>query len=419
MSFQDPHSILMRYRLVGYDRGWLDMEDVTRRTVNYTNLPPGDYAFEVMAANNAGVWNPVAARYAFAIRPWFHETAWFYALLALLVALLVYGSYLYQRWQHAAQRVRLESQVAERTRELRHEIAERERAEDQLRHQVLHDGLTGLPNRGYLRDRLQRALAMLKRDPDRCCALLFMDLDRFKIINDSLGHLVGDEVLKEVSRRLLTCVRGPDIVARLSGDEFAILLEDVPIPATAAKVAQRVLKALAVPARIGGTELALATSIGIAFGDPRHETADEVLRDADTAMYRAKKQGRGRYESVRRIAAATGRRRAAPGRRTAHGAAAGPVRTLVPAHRAFRHRCGRRLRGADPLEPPEPRRARARPVPKGRRGKREHRGNRLAPVRTCLWRPRARAIGRRVRGDQCLAPPLPARTVRRKAARPA
>jgi len=190
----------------------------------------------------------------------------------------------------------LEQRVQERTHELSKEIIERERIQEQLKHQVMHDALTGLPNRGYLRDRLQRALSQLKRDPDRNCALLFMDVDRFKVINDSLGHLVGDEVLKEVARRLMTCVRGPDLVARLSGDEFAILLEDVPIPATAAKVAQRVLTALAVPARIGATDLAFSASIGIAFGDSRYELADEVLRDADAAMYRAKKQGRARFE---------------------------------------------------------------------------------------------------------------------------
>ncbi len=296
LSFQDPDSILMRYRLLGYDHDWRELEDVARRRVNYTNLPPGDYVFEVMAANNAGVWSPRTARFAFRIRPYFYETRWFYALLGLLLAILVYAGYLRQRHQHVAQRTSLERQVHERTQELSKEIVERERIQEQLKHQVMHDALTGLPNRGYLRDRLQRALAHLKREPDRFCALLFIDVDRFKIINDSLGHLVGDEVLKEVARRLLTCVRGPDLVSRLSGDEFAILLEDVPVPATAMKVAQRVLNALGVPVPLGGTELAMSASIGIAFGDTRYELADEVLRDADTAMYRAKKLGRARFE---------------------------------------------------------------------------------------------------------------------------
>jgi diguanylate cyclase (GGDEF)-like protein len=190
----------------------------------------------------------------------------------------------------------LEERVQERTRELSKEIVERERIQDELKYQVMHDTLTGLPNRGYLRDRLERVLTRLKREPDRHCALLFMDVDRFKVINDSLGHLVGDDVLKEVARRLLTCVREPDLVARLSGDEFAILLEDVPVPATAIKVAQRVLRALGLPLTLGGTELAPSASIGITIGDHHYQLADEVLRDADAAMYRAKKQGRARFE---------------------------------------------------------------------------------------------------------------------------
>ena len=160
----------------------------------------------------------------------------------------------------------------------------------------MHDALTGLPNRGYLRDRLERVLGLIRRDLKRCCALLFMDVGRFKVINDSLGHLVGNAVLKEVARRLLTCVRDEDVVARLSGDEFAILLEDVPLPATAVKVAQRILAAMAKAFALGETELVFSTSIGIAVGDDRHHLADEVLRDADTAMYRAKNLGRARFE---------------------------------------------------------------------------------------------------------------------------
>jgi diguanylate cyclase (GGDEF)-like protein len=126
--------------------------------------------------------------------------------------------------------------------------------------------------------------------------LLYLDVDRFKIINDSLGHLAGDEVLKEVARRLMQCVRDPDVVARLSGDEFAILLEDVEIPAAAIAVAQRVLETLGLPLLVAGRELEPSASIGIAVGDDSYTSADELLRDADVALYRAKELGRKRYE---------------------------------------------------------------------------------------------------------------------------
>lgn len=190
----------------------------------------------------------------------------------------------------------LERRVEERTHELRQQIHHREKIQDQLKHQVMHDALTGLPNRGFLRDRLARTLALLKHDPARRCALLYLDIDRFKIINDSLGHLAGDEVLQEVARRLLGCVREPDLVARLSGDEFAILLEHVPVSETAVVVAQRMLVALGEPLLVAGRELEPSASIGIAIGDAHYSGADEVLRDADTALYRAKEKGRKRYE---------------------------------------------------------------------------------------------------------------------------
>jgi len=190
----------------------------------------------------------------------------------------------------------LEHRVEERTLALRKEITERERIQDQLKHQVMHDSLTGLPNRGYMRDRINRVLTIMEREPQRRCALLYLDVDRFKIINDSLGHLAGDEVLKEVSLRLAGCVRHPDLVARLAGDEFAILLENVEDASVASAVAQRVLDALSVPMPVAGKELQPTASIGIAIGDGHYQDADEVLRDADIALYRAKGLGRKRFE---------------------------------------------------------------------------------------------------------------------------
>ena len=191
--------------------------------------------------------------------------------------------------------IRLEERVEERTLELREQIAVREQVEAQLQHQVMHDPLTGLPNRLYLRDRVERAIAGVRRNESRRFALLYLDVDRFKIINDSLGHLAGDQVLQEVARRLSECIREPDVVARLSGDEFAVLLEDAPIPQTACKIAQRVLEALQQPLLINAHELHPSASIGIAIGDQRYQTTDELLRDADIALYRAKSAGRHRF----------------------------------------------------------------------------------------------------------------------------
>ncbi len=189
----------------------------------------------------------------------------------------------------------LEQRVLDRTRELRQQISVREQVEAQLKHQVMHDPLTGLPNRLYLRDRLERALAGQQRNPERSFALLYLDVDRFKLFNDSLGHLAGDAVLREVSRRMQECVRDPDVVARLSGDEFAILLEDCPVPATACKVAQRIQARLQAPMLVGDRELQTSASIGIAISHPRHQVTDELLHDADVALYRAKAAGRQRF----------------------------------------------------------------------------------------------------------------------------
>ena len=197
----------------------------------------------------------------------------------------------------------LEQRVAERTeelfeanRDLREQISERERAERQLKHDALHDALTGLPNRAHLLNRLADALTRYARYPQRRFAVLFLDLDRFKVINDSVGHLVGDELLKEAGRRISEALHGWGMVARLGGDEFAVLLEPMEHESDAAEMAQRIIDALDEPVRVGGKELYTSTSIGIAYAQPHYRTPEELLRDADVALYRAKAKGRRRFE---------------------------------------------------------------------------------------------------------------------------
>lgn len=194
----------------------------------------------------------------------------------------------------------LEERVAERTVELRRQISERERIQQLLRHEVMHDALTGLPNRNHLHRRINEALLQVHSRPGHRCALLYLDVDRFKVINDSLGHLAGDDFLREISRRLQACVRTPDLVARLAGDEFVILLNDVNLdadgqPTAAIAVAQRVLTKLTEPLTLAGRLLEPSASVGIAVADERYRQTDDLIRDADTALYQAKAQGGKRW----------------------------------------------------------------------------------------------------------------------------
>ncbi len=198
----------------------------------------------------------------------------------------------------------LESRVEARTRELgdanrelRAQIGERVRAEQRLTHQARHDALTGLPNRPHLLERLDAAIAKARAGAgsgDASFAVLFMDVDRFKLINDSIGHASGDEMLVEIGRRLAGVLGDGGMVARFGGDEFAILAEAVSDAGSCERLATRILDAMGEPLWLGGRELFPSGSIGIALWQPRYRLGDEMLRDADAAMYRAKAAGRNR-----------------------------------------------------------------------------------------------------------------------------
>lgn len=172
------------------------------------------------------------------------------------------------------------------------DITERKRIEARLLHDALHDSATGLPNRLLLNDRLEQAIKTMRRFDDRRFALLFMDLDRFKDVNDSLGHSFGDELLLAVAQRVRACLRDPDTLARLGGDEFVVLLHEVEDADGAEQVARRIQGELSRPFEVNGVQLLTSASIGIVLGDESYARAEEVLRDADIAMYRAKAKGR-------------------------------------------------------------------------------------------------------------------------------
>lgn len=205
---------------------------------------------------------------------------------------------------------KLEQRVKERTlqlkiinqklvtvnQQLKLEIIERQKAEQQLIHDALYDGLTGLPNRTLLMERIDRALQQAKRSPRHLFVVLFIDLDRFKIVNDSLGHLVGDKLLMAIAKILSEDLRSIDTVARLGGDEFVILLDDVHSVKEATVVSDRLQEKLKIPLNLEGQCIKTSASIGIALSSPSYQNSAEILRDADIAMYCAKGKGKACYE---------------------------------------------------------------------------------------------------------------------------
>ena len=178
------------------------------------------------------------------------------------------------------------------------DISERKAFEQELAHQAFHDTLTGLANRALFLDRLTQAHARASRTGS-LYALLFIDLDRFKVVNDSLGHQAGDQLLIEVAKRLKLCVRPGDTFARFGGDEFVVLLEDLESDEDAIIVTERILTELKVPFRVEGRDVSASASIGVVIADSTYENPDNCLRDADVAMYRAKARGKATYEVFR------------------------------------------------------------------------------------------------------------------------
>jgi diguanylate cyclase (GGDEF)-like protein/PAS domain S-box-containing protein len=176
------------------------------------------------------------------------------------------------------------------------DISLQKQAEERLAHDALHDALTGLPNRTLFLDRLEHAMRRVKRSKDSLFAVMFLDLDRFKLINDSLGHVCGDQLLVSIAERLQRCLRPGDTVARMGGDEFAVLLDGISAAADTTRVADRIQKELAQPYILDGHSVSVSASIGITLSSANYKQADEMLRDADIAMYRAKTMGKAQHQ---------------------------------------------------------------------------------------------------------------------------
>jgi diguanylate cyclase (GGDEF)-like protein/PAS domain S-box-containing protein len=175
------------------------------------------------------------------------------------------------------------------------DITERKQSEERLRYDAFHDPLTGLPNRALFADHVKLTIARAQRHEETRFSVLFCDLDRFKVINDSLGHMVGDQLLVEVARRLEGCLRQGDTVARVGGDEFTILVEDLTDEGEAVALAERIQREVSAAFSVGGREVFTTVSIGVAVGSGGYKDPEDILRDADTAMYRAKSLGKARH----------------------------------------------------------------------------------------------------------------------------
>ena len=176
------------------------------------------------------------------------------------------------------------------------DITERKRSEEALIHNAFHDALTGLPNRALFIDHLQLAIDRTHRREEQIYAVLFIDIDRFKVINDTMGHLIGDQLLVEIARRLEKCLRPGDTIARVGGDEFTVLLEELEDEPEAVSIAHRIQKELSAPLILDGHEIFNTVSVGIAPSSSGYDSPAHIMRDADTAMYRAKLMGKNRHE---------------------------------------------------------------------------------------------------------------------------
>ncbi|MBS0194018.1 MAG: diguanylate cyclase [Proteobacteria bacterium] len=304
-SFQDPHSVQIRYRLRGYDTEWHDFTETGQRRANYTNLPPRAYVFEVMAANNAGLWNPTPARLSFAIRPHFHETHLFDALIALLILAIFSGGYHHQRQKHEAQRVALERMVVERTEQLNVSNARLENASQS-------DPATGLRNRRYLANQIPADLAFYDREQQRegklDQAMLFVLVRLARRDRDAPGAEsppIGDRSMQQIAQVLGALVRAGDYLARWDQAEILLILR--PMGSRHIDViGERILGAIRNHAfdGDGGAPLSLGCAVGIAefplYRDAlRRPGWEQVVGLARAAMLWAARQGTHAWSAFR------------------------------------------------------------------------------------------------------------------------
>ncbi len=278
LSFVSPEQVRFRYKLEGFDKDWV--EAGTRRTAYYTNLPPGDYCFRVLACNNEGVWNKTGASVRFTLAPHFYQTAWFRVLCLLTVVLLGGTTYGWRVRRLNRRNRELEARVLERTAALRE-------ANARLEALATTDGMTGLANHRAFQERLRQEMAHAQESKTPL-TLLLLDVDHFKEYNDTYGHPAGDDVLRRVAALIRQSIRTADFPARYGGEEFAVLLPSADA-AMAREVAERIRVTIAgtpFPAR------RITISLGACSYGVGSEEAETLVLRADQALYVAKRDGR-------------------------------------------------------------------------------------------------------------------------------
>lgn len=289
LNFATETGTHFRYRLIGSKSAWID---TTQRSVHFAGLPPGDYVFEVIAAGPNGLWSSAPAKFAFTIkRPWWLAW-WFFVLCGLAIFGLGYAILRYRVRLLVAQKELLERQVAERTAELRE-------SHRRLEEIAYHDVLTALPNRRMFTDEFRSLVSLAKRHQQNF-ALLLVDLDTFKEINDSFGHDAGDAVLAQTAAVLRACVRESDRVARLGGDEFAVLLIWPADTAGIYSVAQRIVDAFAAGLPFHRSTLQVTCSIGVTEFPTDSDDQEGLYKCADLALYDAKNSGGNQWRRYRK-----------------------------------------------------------------------------------------------------------------------
>ncbi len=319
LNFISPQKNLYRYRLTGLESNWNHV-DSGRRFVRYTNLNPGNYVFEVYGSNNDDLWSQQPKRLQLTVLPAWWQT-WWARLLQLVAGALTIYAIVYWKVRQNKQRqaelqelvrnktvelaganesvrqlnAELEQRVIQRTQELSVEVEERRSAEAKLFHMAFHDPLTGLPNRPWLLQQLEHAIDHAQRS-DSAYGLLFLDGDRFKKVNDTHGHLLGDSLLLDAANRLKALLPEECTAVRLGGDEFTVLVREVESEQQLIDIAELIVRKFEQPFLIDQLQVFFRVSVGMVHCKRQYAKPEEVLRDADIAMYKAKEKGRGTYQ---------------------------------------------------------------------------------------------------------------------------